>query len=214
MKTRIWPVLLVAAMGFCALSAAVQAADTAAAPVAGQMTESAVKADGPLRLNLDTTKVIKLDRDAASVVVTNPNNVRVLLDTPRLLLVMPRTPGSTSMMVLDAKGETILEKTVIVDAGAKSQYVRIRRMCGQAGTGPDCVPTSYFYCPDGCYEVSPMNPAADGGEIPPQTGGGTATSGAFAGAQASDLQPPPGAQQSAPPPEAQAAPESNIPEPK
>ncbi len=198
-------------MGFSALPATVYAADAMATPAAGQMTESAVTADGPLRLNLDTTKVIKLDRDAASVVVTNPNNVRVLLDTPRLLLVMPRTPGSTTMMVLDNKGETILEKTVIVAAVAKSQYVRIRRMCGQAGSGADCVPTSYFYCPDGCYEVSPMNPAADVADIPAQAGGGTGAIGAFAGAQASDLQPPPGAQQAAQPPEAPEAPEPNIP---
>lgn len=197
-------------MGFSALPAAVYAANAIAAPATGQMTESAVKGDEPLRLNLDTTKVIKLDRDAASVVVTNPNNVRVLLDTPRLLLVMPRTPGSTTLMVLDNNGDTILEKTVIVDSGAKSKYVRIRRMCGQAGSGPDCVPTSYFYCPDGCYEVSPMNPAADMAEIPAQAGGGTGALGAFAGAQASDLQPPPGAQQASPAP----MPADNIPEPK
>jgi hypothetical protein len=69
------------------------------------------------------------------------------------MIVMPRTPGTTPITVLNAKGEPILEKTVIVSATAKPQYVRIRRMCGQAGAGGDCVPTSYFYCPDGCYEI-------------------------------------------------------------
>lgn len=192
MKTRIWAVLLLAA-----ISAGVTG--TAVSPAFAQVTESAttaspLAADAPLRLSLDTTKVLKLDRDAASVVVTNPANVRVLLDTPRLLLFMPRTPGSTTVIVLDAKGDTILEKTVIVDAGAKSKYVRIRRMCGQAGSGPDCVPTSYFYCPDGCYEVSPVNPASDSNEIPVQAGGGTGTVGAFRGAQPGDLQPPPSAE--------------------
>lgn len=188
MKTRIWAVLLLA-IGISAIGMTVT-------PVWAQVTESAARAtalaaDEPLRLSLDTTKVLKLERDAASVVVTNPANVRVLLDTPRLLLFMPRTPGSTSVMVLDAKGDTILEKTVIVDSGAKAKYVRIRRMCGQTGSGPDCVPTSYFYCPDGCYEVNPVNPAADSAEIPAQGGGGTGTVGAFRGAQQSDLQPPP-----------------------
>lgn len=207
MKTRIWAVLLLAAIGIWPTAMTFS-------PASAQVTESAtasrtLAADEPLRLSLDSTKVLKLERDAASVVVTNPANVRVLLDTPRLLLFMPRTPGSTSVMVLDAKGDTILEKTVIVDSGAKSKYVRIRRMCGQAGTGPDCVPTSYFYCPDGCYEVNPVNPAADSGEIPAQGGGGTGTVGAFRGAQQSDLQAPP-------PTEAPPAPSNDpvIPEPQ
>ena len=196
MKTRIWPVLLMVALSFGAAGMAV----ISPAVAADQVTESAVKADEPIRLSLDTTKVVKLDRDAASVVVTNPANVRVLLDTPRLLIFMPRLPGSTSVMVLDNSGNTIMEKTVIVDSGAKSKYVRIRRMCGQTGSGPDCVPTSYFYCPDGCYEVSPVNPAADSAEVPAQAGGGTSTVGAFRGAQPSDLQAPPGAAEAPPAP--------------
>ncbi|MDI1227684.1 MAG: pilus assembly protein N-terminal domain-containing protein [bacterium] len=190
MKTRIWPVLLMVAVCFGAPGMALMSTTAAA----DQVTESTLKGDEPIRLSLDTTKVVKLDRDAASVIVTNPANVRVLLDTPRLLLFMPRTPGATTVVVLDNAGNTILEKAVIVDSGSKSKYVRIRRMCGQTGSGPDCVPTSYFYCPDGCYEVSPVNPAADSAEVPPQAGGGTSTVGAFRGAQPSDLQAPPGSE--------------------
>lgn len=188
MKSRKW---LMGVVFAAVLSAA--SMPFALSQASAQVTESAALSDNVIRLTPDRTQVLRLDRDAASVVVTNPATVRVLLDTPRLLLLMPRTPGSTSFMVMGANGETLLEKTVIVDALAKPKYVRIRRMCGQAGTGADCVPTSYFYCPDGCYEVSPVNPANDTGEVPTQNGGAsTGGSSAFAGAQPGDLAPAPG----------------------
>lgn len=102
-----------------------------------------------LRLTPDRTEVIRLDQDAASVVVTNPAHAQVMMETPRLLLVMPRTPGSTSLFVLNADGQAILERDIIVSAASRP-YVRIRRSC----TGSSCQPDAYYYCPDGCYEVS------------------------------------------------------------
>src|SRR5690606_8415587 len=79
------------------------------------------KADGVLRLTLDKDVLIRLDQDAASVVVNNPEHAQVMLDSPRLLIVMPRQPGATSFSVLNAKGETILNKTVIV-SGVHKNY--------------------------------------------------------------------------------------------
>lgn len=108
--------------------------------------------DNFIRITPDKTKILRLDEDAASVIVTNPVHASVLLDSPRLLIVMPRVPGSTSFTVLNADGAVITEKTVIVSAMAEQKYVRIRRMCDTGG-GAGCVPTAYFYCPDGCYEV-------------------------------------------------------------
>lgn len=163
-----WPVLLIV-LSFLTLGGHAFAASGSA-----DSGTSAPSEDAFIRLTPDTTKIIKLDQDAASVIVTNPAHARVLLDTPRVMLVMPRTPGTTPVTVLNAKGEPILEKTIIVSAAAKPQYVRIRRMCGQAGSGGDCVPTSYFYCPDGCYEVTTVDPAGDAAAIPPQQGGSPA----------------------------------------
>ena len=75
--------------------------------------------DGFIRLTPDTTRIVKLEQDAVSVIVTNPTNARVLLDTPRTLIVMPRNPGTTPITVLNAKGETILQKTIIVSTTAQ-----------------------------------------------------------------------------------------------
>lgn len=120
--------------------------------------------DSVIRITPDKTKILRLTQDASSVIVTNPANLSVLLDSPRLLIIMPRTPGTTSFTVLNNKGQTIAEKTVIVAAAAKPKYVRIRRVCDAGGSS--CVPTAYFYCPDGCYEVMTVPPDNGATNVP------------------------------------------------
>lgn len=128
-----------------------------AATEASQQDPSAVSADdGIIRLTPDNTKIVRLDQDAVSVVVANPAHASVVLDSPRLLVVMPRQPGTTSFTVLNEKGDTILERTVIVTSTAKKRYVRVRKSCDSADSA--CVKDSYFFCPDGCYEVLPTVP--------------------------------------------------------
>jgi hypothetical protein len=126
-----------------------------------------IKADDALRLTSNKDQIIRLDQDAASVIVNNPAHATVLLDSPRLLIIMPRTPGATSFKVLDDKGEIILQKDIIV-TNAQPKYVRIRRMCN----GGACVPEAYFYCPDGCYEVTPVPGGSGIIAVPPPPSGG------------------------------------------
>jgi len=105
-----------------------------------------------IRLTSNKNHLIRLDKDAASVIVNNPNHASVMLDTPRLLIIVPHEPGATSFTVLGANGETIMEKNLII-TNVQPKYVRIRRMCGD---DRNCQPSSYFYCPDGCYEVTSL----------------------------------------------------------
>lgn len=136
------------------LNGQAQAADSEDAAASATQAQDSI-----IRLTPDASRIVRLTEDAASVIVTNPEHARVILDSPRLLIVLPRQPGSTSFTVLNSKGESILEKNIVVaTASAKKQYVRIRRMCGQSGAGSDCVPVSYYFCPDGCFEVSPVQP--------------------------------------------------------
>lgn len=122
---------------------------------------------GIIRLTPDRTHVLRLDQDAASVVVTNPAHATIALDSPRLLVIMPRMPGATSFTVLNAKGETVMTRDIIV-SGAARQYVRVRKSC--TTDDPTCVSNSYFYCPDGCYEVNPVAPSEGAGDVPPIAG--------------------------------------------
>jgi hypothetical protein len=123
----------------------------------------------------DKSKLVRLHEDAASVVVTNPTTISVLLDSPRLLVILPRLPGTTTFTVLNSGGKIIMERTVIVATAAQPKYVRIRKLC--QGGDPNCVRSAYFYCPDGCYEVLPVNPEASAAQAPPISGSNGDTSG-------------------------------------
>lgn len=126
-----------------------------------------------IRLTPDRTKILRLRENAASVIVANPAHAAVTLDSPRVLILMPREPGTTSFTVLNAAGRVLLERNIIVSA-AQPQYVRVRRICGNAR---DCAPSNYYYCPDGCFEVTPVVndnnaniPEIQGGAMPADTG--------------------------------------------
>lgn len=154
----------------------VQAAGTPSAPVASTVTTTStssstnaarVKPRDAIRLTPDRTEVVRLEQDAASVVVTNPAHAQVMLETPRLLLVMPRQPGSTSLFVLDKDGNSIFERDIII-SGSTKPYVRIRKSCND--NAGNCNADTYFYCPDGCYEVGTVAPSDGTPEVPPAAG--------------------------------------------
>ena len=111
-----------------------------------------------LTLTPDKSGTLALPRDAASVVVANPAHANVFLDTPRLLVIVPKAVGTTKLTVMDAGGGLIAERQIIITDRAQS-YVRITRMCGAVGSlsagGQACQPTSLFYCPaSGCVPVA------------------------------------------------------------
>lgn len=131
--------------------------------------QSMTKTQDPdaIRLTPDRTKILRLREDAASVIVANPTHASVVLDSPRLLILMPRTPGTTAFTVMNAQGQVLLERSIIVSA-TQPKYVRVRRIC--SGNNRDCAPSTYHYCPDGCYDVTPVAPDSRS-NIPPVIGG-------------------------------------------
>lgn len=116
-----------------------------------------------LRITPDKSELLKLDRDAVSVVVGNPAHLSVLLDTPKVLVLIPRAPGATHFSVLDRNGNPIMQRHVIV-ASPKQDYVRIRRSCLNAAEGSNCAATSVYFCPDMCHEVNVTQLEGQGGE--------------------------------------------------
>lgn len=121
-----------------------------------------------IRLTPDRTKILRLKKDAASVIVTNPAHASVVLDSARTVILMPRMPGTTSLIILDRDGGAILERNIIVSA-AQPKYVRIRRACD--GRDRTCQESAYFYCPDGCYEINTVEGTSLPNNIPTFTGG-------------------------------------------
>lgn len=103
-----------------------------------------------LRLTPDKSELVKLDQDAASIIIGNPAHMNVLLENPRLLLIAPRQPGATQLTVLNDQGKVIMQRHVIV-TGPKEDYIRVRRSCINGGAG--CAPTTVYYCPDICHDI-------------------------------------------------------------
>lgn len=120
-----------------------------------------------LNLTPDKSELVRLDREASSIVVGNPNHISVLLDAPRLAVVIPRSPGATYFTALDKDGNVIMQRHVIV-AAPKKNYVRVRRSCSGA-SGNDCQPTSVYFCPDMCHEIGSGEGTDARGAIPTVT---------------------------------------------
>lgn len=112
----------------------------------GQETHPAMK------MTPDKSELVRLPREASSVIIGSQDHIGVVLDTPKLAVVIPRTPGATYFTILDKDGEVIMQRHVIV-AAPKKNYVRVRRSCGNAPQGSSCQPTSVYFCPDMCHEV-------------------------------------------------------------
>lgn len=106
----------------------------------------------PLKLTPDKSELVRLNKEAASVIVGNPEHITVLLDAPKLAVVVPRKAGATYFTVLDKDQNVIMQRHVIVSSPQKN-YVRIRRSCAAAPKDAPCQPTSVYFCPDMCHEI-------------------------------------------------------------
>ena len=58
-------------------------------------------------VRIDEAHLIRLDRDAAQVIVGNPSTADVTVQGPRLLVVTGKSFGSTNLIVLDAEAREI-----------------------------------------------------------------------------------------------------------
>lgn len=108
-----------------------------------------------VRLTPDKSELIRLDAEAASIIVGNPAHINVIADSSKTLVLVPRIPGATHFTVLGKDGEVIMQRHVIV-ASPKEDYVRIKRTCND--DVENCQNTSVFFCPDMCHEIGIATP--------------------------------------------------------
>jgi hypothetical protein len=117
-----------------------------------------VETHPPLRLTPDKSEIVRLDRPVTSLIVSNPTLASVLMDNPKMLVVVPRLPGATYFTALDRDNKIVMQRHIIV-ASPKQQYVRIRQTCASSKSRSSssrkaaCLPIREFYCPDMCHEV-------------------------------------------------------------
>ncbi len=137
----------------------------------------------PLRISPDKPEVIQLDREAVNILVGSEQHLRVVPDTNRTIVLIPKQPGSTYFKALDSEGKVIMQRHVIIGA-PKSNYIRIRRAC--AGDDKDCKQYSIYYCPDMCHEVSVAGQEGGASPTAPDQAPSVRSSGRSDGATGSD----------------------------
>lgn len=129
----------------------------------------------PLRLSLDKPAIVRLDRDAVNVIVGSNENLRVVPDTNKTLLLIAKKPGSTYFQALDVDGRVIMQRQVLIGSPSKN-YIRVRRACANGSEG--CKQYSVYYCPDICHEVNVVQDAAGpASAIPEETPMGSSNQG-------------------------------------
>jgi hypothetical protein len=143
-----------------------------ATPPVASIQYGTAKPDGEdthpaLSLTADKAELVRLDADAASVIVGNPDTVNIQLENRRLLIVTPHQPGTTYLSILNDSGNVIMQRHIIVSA-PKANYIRIRRSC--AGQASGCQESSVYYCPGMCHPVG-SSAAMPSGAVSAQASG-------------------------------------------
>ena len=132
-------------------------------------------------LTPDKSELVRLEGDAASIIIGNPAHLSIMAESSKLLVLVPRSPGASYFTVLNTKGEVVMQRHVIV-ASPKEKYIRVRRSCA-GSSNQNCQETSVYYCPDMCHQIlmadpengsggaSSGNGSADMGAAPPANAG-------------------------------------------
>ena len=63
---------------------------------------------------VDKSQMVRLARDAGVVMIANPEIADVAIESPRLVFVLGRGPGVTSLSILDNDGKAMVRSDVIV----------------------------------------------------------------------------------------------------
>ena len=116
------------------------------------------RAQDDIHVGNDGPVIITLAEDAASVIVGNPLNAHIVMDTPRRLMVNAGAPGTTRLTVLNQAGKTIFNRDLVIGAGGGGM-IRVQNACINADGGA-CTPDVTYKCKPGqrCNRVLPSQP--------------------------------------------------------
>lgn len=108
----------------------------------------------PFKVRRDKAEIMHLDRPAANIILGDPNLVNMRIETPQMIVFMGAREGMTTLTILDAAGEIITERPLVVsNIDEDPSFVRVRRFCGNARG--NCESEDVYFCEDGsaCHTV-------------------------------------------------------------
>ncbi len=71
-----------------------------------------------LHVEVDKAHLIQLDENATTVMIADPEIADVAVESPRLVFVIGRAVGETSLFILDADGKRMVDATIVIDERA------------------------------------------------------------------------------------------------
>lgn len=93
-------------------------------------------------VTVDQAKVFRISRPAATIIVGNPAIVDATIEDEQTLVLTGRSFGVTNLIVLDIKGDAVVDQPVVV-RGSETNTVRIYRRNSREtlACAPVCEPT-------------------------------------------------------------------------
>ena len=98
--------------------------------------------DQAVIVTVDQAKVFRIAKPAATIIIGNPAIVDGTIEDSQTLVLTGRSFGVTNLIVLDAEGSPLVDRTVVV-RGHESNTVRIYRRSSREtlACAPVCEPT-------------------------------------------------------------------------
>lgn len=88
--------------------------------------QRAQSADDMLRVYMDQARILKLDRSVSKVIVGNADVADVTVADDRTIVLTGRAYGSTNLVLLDSRGNAILDERILVSID-EGNTVRVYR---------------------------------------------------------------------------------------
>ncbi len=73
-------------------------------------------ANDDIEIAINKAHLIQLDTDANVVLIANPEIADVAIESPRIIFLLGKAPGETSLFILDADGNDLVRAEVVVSA--------------------------------------------------------------------------------------------------
>src|ERR1700712_5574179 len=77
-----------------------------------------VPTGGPIAVNIDQAKLIRLPERAASIVIGNPLIADITLQPGGVIIVTGKSYGATNFVAMDRNGEALLDRIILVESAA------------------------------------------------------------------------------------------------
>lgn len=109
-----------------------------------------ISTNGPMKLAPNSVEFLDFDGDISSIILSTPDILEISVQNSRKIMMRPIGTGATSLTVLSKDGKILYKRDIVVN-DRHGKFVRIRRICADAGS--DCITRGTYFCPDGCYEA-------------------------------------------------------------